>query len=190
MPGDNPETIRGYSAVNLLVIDEAARVSDGTMAAVRPMLAVSRGRMLAMSTPHGRQGWFYEASRSNEWRCTVVRATECSRITAEFLEAERAAMTAWEFAEEYLCEFTDTDETLFGLEGLQAFREASLAVPPGALFLGPPTPARELVIDATPRLRIPDTCGSPDNEGHHLWRDGGCLLCGSRMPEPVAGGVS
>src|SRR5262249_46209279 len=57
------ETIRGYSGVNLLLIDEAARVPDALYRSVRPMLAVSQGRLVALSTPYGKRGWFYE-----EWR--------------------------------------------------------------------------------------------------------------------------
>src|SRR5262249_48605300 len=44
------ETIRGYSHVSLLVIDEAARVPDDLYRAVRPMLAVSNGRLICLST--------------------------------------------------------------------------------------------------------------------------------------------
>src|SRR4051812_245616 len=36
-------TVRGFSGVALLIIDEAARVADALYGAVRPMLAVSRG---------------------------------------------------------------------------------------------------------------------------------------------------
>jgi hypothetical protein len=53
--------VRVYSSVALLVIDEASRVGDGLYRAMRPMLAVSRGRLLALSTPFGKRGWFYEA---------------------------------------------------------------------------------------------------------------------------------
>ncbi len=56
------ETIRSFSGVSLLIIDEAARVPEEMYRAVRPMLAVSRGRLLALSTPFGRRGWFY-----HEW---------------------------------------------------------------------------------------------------------------------------
>src|SRR6185437_7326899 len=52
--------IRGYSGVRLLVIDEAARVSDDLYRAVRPMLAVSQGRLIAMSTPFGKRGFFHD----------------------------------------------------------------------------------------------------------------------------------
>src|SRR5262245_5269437 len=64
LPGDE-QTIRGYSGVGLLVIDEAARVADSLYCAVRPMLAVSQGRLVALSTPFGKRGWFYQ-----EWHGT------------------------------------------------------------------------------------------------------------------------
>src|SRR5438105_1213484 len=54
------ETIRGYSNVSLLIIDEAARVFEDLYRAVRPMLAVSEGRMIVLSTPYGKQGFFYD----------------------------------------------------------------------------------------------------------------------------------
>src|SRR4051794_7110581 len=62
------DTIRGYSAVSLIVIDEAARVPDELYFALRPMLALSDGRLLALSTPNGQRGWFYNAwSSDHSW---------------------------------------------------------------------------------------------------------------------------
>ncbi len=46
-------TIRSYSAVRLLLVDEASRVDDDTIAAVRPMLAVSGGQLIALSDARG-----------------------------------------------------------------------------------------------------------------------------------------
>jgi hypothetical protein len=127
-----PVTIRGYAACRLLVVDEAAFVGDDTMAAVRPMLSVSHGRMLAMSTPYGRRGWFYEASRSNEWRVTTVRAEECPRIPPEFLEAERRALGEWRYRQEYMCEFTDILGRMFSSDDIAAvFGPAQLVSCPG-----------------------------------------------------------
>src|SRR5919199_2795780 len=54
-------TVRGYSGAALLVIDEASRVADSLYCAVRPMLAVSGGRLVALSTPYAKQGWFFQA---------------------------------------------------------------------------------------------------------------------------------
>jgi hypothetical protein len=60
LPG-NPDTLVGYSSVHRLILDEAARIPDATYYALRPMLARSGGTILAISTPFGQRGWFYEA---------------------------------------------------------------------------------------------------------------------------------
>ena len=54
LPG-REETIRSYSGVRLLILDEASRVPDDLYRAVRPMLAVSHGRLVALSTPFGQR---------------------------------------------------------------------------------------------------------------------------------------
>src|SRR5262245_50194801 len=58
LPG-REATIRSFSGVTLLLIDEAARVPDDLYRSVRPMLAVSRGRLVCLSTPFGKRGFFY-----------------------------------------------------------------------------------------------------------------------------------
>jgi len=55
LPG-NEKTIRGYSGVSLLIIDEASQVLDSTYFSVRPMMAVSEGKVFAIGTPHGKRG--------------------------------------------------------------------------------------------------------------------------------------
>ena len=87
-------TLRGFSAVSLLIIDEASRVDDGVYKALRPMLAVGNGDLWLLSTPFGKRGFFYEnwAGGSEDWARTAVPATECSRISGEFLEQERRQM--------------------------------------------------------------------------------------------------
>ena len=67
LPGTEA-TIRAFSAVKLLVVDEAARVPDSLMAGIRPMLAVSSGSLIALSSAWAKQGWFYESwSGAGEW---------------------------------------------------------------------------------------------------------------------------
>ena len=57
LPG-RPSTIRGYAAA-LVLIDEAGYVDDRLYEALRPMLAATKGDLWMMSTPNGRQGFFY-----------------------------------------------------------------------------------------------------------------------------------
>jgi hypothetical protein len=112
LPG-KAELIRGYAA-DLLVLDESAWVPDSLYQSVRPMLAVSHGRLIALSTPYGKRGWFYSAWVGNEpWHRTKVSAKEVPRITAEFLEEERRSLPANVFRAEYSCEFCDTVDAVF-----------------------------------------------------------------------------
>jgi hypothetical protein len=117
LPGAE-QTIRGFSAVSLLLADEAARIADETIAACRPMLAVSGGRLVAMSTPWGQRGWFWEAWErgGDDWQRFMVPASVCPRISAEFLQAERRAMSPLRYRSEYCCEFVDTEDQLFASE--------------------------------------------------------------------------
>jgi hypothetical protein len=124
LPGKE-DTIRGYSGVRLLAIDEAARVANALYYSVRPMLSVSGGRLLALSTPFGTRGFFYEAWRSDApWERYEIPATMCPRIPAAFLEEEREEIGAWWFDQEYLCAFLDAQSAAFRREDIdRAFAE-------------------------------------------------------------------
>ena len=115
LPGSEA-TIRGFSAVSLLLVDEASRVSDEMYLAIRPMLAVSAGALWLMSTPFGKRGFFYkEWERGGaKWMRVRVPANECPRISRRFLEEEREVMGERWFRQEYLCEFADQASGVFG----------------------------------------------------------------------------
>jgi hypothetical protein len=118
---ENEKTIRGYSGARLLIVDEAARVRDPLYYSVRPMLAVSKGRMLAMSTPFGRQGWFYtEWVSERAWHRTRITADQCPRISREFLAEERASLGERWYRQEYDCSFEDIIGAVFSAEEIAA----------------------------------------------------------------------
>ena len=122
LPG-REQYLRGYSAVSLLIIDEAARVDDELYTAMRPMLAVSDGDVWMMSTPFGRRGFFWRVWDHGEgetWLRLRVPATECPRISAAFLARERMAQGERKFRQEYLCEFVQPDDALFNEEVLRS----------------------------------------------------------------------
>jgi hypothetical protein len=116
------ETVRGYSGVSLLIIDEAARVPDALYYSVRPMLAVSRGLLVALSTPFGRRGWFHAewTNASAPWERVRVPASECPRISPEFLAEERAALGDHWYSQEYELEFRDVVDSLYRQEDIDA----------------------------------------------------------------------
>jgi hypothetical protein len=113
LPGSE-RTVRGLAAVDLIILDEAARVEDALLAAIRPMMATSGGRLFALTTPAGRQGWFYEQwLHGVGWHRVQVKSTECSRITPEFLEEERRTLGPMIFSQEYECVFHDATTAVF-----------------------------------------------------------------------------
>jgi hypothetical protein len=116
LPGSE-RTIRGFSGAGLLLIDEASRVDDALYHAVRPMLAVSGGSLMMLSTPYGKRGIFYEEwTGGHGWDRYEVPARECPRISEEFLEEERRALPAWVYRQEYECSFEETEDAVFTAE--------------------------------------------------------------------------
>ena len=65
LPGSE-KTVRGFSGTSLLILDEAARVDDELYYAVRPMLAVSGGALMLLSTPFGKRGIFHQELTGGE----------------------------------------------------------------------------------------------------------------------------
>ncbi len=108
-------TIRGFSGASLIIGDEAARISDALYFAVRPMLAVSGGKLILMSTPFGKRGFFFHewTEGGPSWERIKIAAQDCSRITKEFIEEERGAMPEMFFRAEYCCEFTESIDSVF-----------------------------------------------------------------------------
>ncbi len=132
LPGSEA-SIRSFSDVDLLLIDEAARVPDEVYYSMRPVLAVSGGRLVALSTPFGTRGWWFEAWRGgqganfgfdDDWQRWRIPAEKCPRITPEFLEEERRTLGKWWFTQEYGCEFLDAQTAAFSSQDIErAFAE-------------------------------------------------------------------
>ena len=114
LPGKE-STIRGFSSVSMLLIDEAAQVTDELYKAIRPMRVVSNGGIWMMSTPFGRRGFFWEtwSAGGSEWTRIKVPATDCPRIAPEVLAKEKAALGDRQYRQEYMCEFISDNHALF-----------------------------------------------------------------------------
>jgi len=121
----HPDHARGFSA-HLLIIDEAARVSDDVFSAVTPLIAATQGHLWLLSTPRGKRGFFYRESIQKdspayEWhRLTAPAAGPhgSGRLPAPFLAAEKKRKTAQQFAEEYLCDFTTAERNVFSEDSI------------------------------------------------------------------------
>jgi len=120
LPGKE-STVRGFSGVSLLIVDEASRVPDELYQAVRPMLAVSGGDILLLSTPFGKRGFFHHEWTEGglAWHRTKITAAMCPRIPKDWLEQERKTIGDWWYRQEYMCDFVETDSQVFSYEDIQ-----------------------------------------------------------------------
>ncbi len=142
LPG-NETTIRGFSSVALLLIDEASRVPDSLYHAVRPMTVANPGSAIwLLSTPNGQQGFFYEewTEGGDSWARIQVPATECPRISPAALDDERLRLPEDTFNQEYMCQFTRADDSYFDRQAIEdAFKPRDEH---GQLFGGSLVPAQ------------------------------------------------
>lgn len=130
LPG-SPTNIVGFSAVSLLIVDEAALVSDFLYRVLRPMLAVADGDLWLLSSAWWQEGFFYESwtseklttqpgSKPDHWQRFRVTAAECPRLSPAFLDEERTVQGEQAFAQQYNCEFQPPEGALVSRELLEA----------------------------------------------------------------------
>lgn len=127
LPGSEA-TIRGEDAVDLALIDEASRVPDDLYRAVRPMLAITNGAVIALTTPFGKRGWFWEEwiEGGDGWHRVKVTADQITRISPAFLAKERRSLGEQWFNQEYFCEFLDREWQLFSTDLVLAAADPDL----------------------------------------------------------------
>jgi hypothetical protein len=127
LPGTE-QTVRGFSSVGLLVVDEAATCEDALFFSIKPMLAISKGRIILLSTPRGKRGFFFDVwtSPGADWNRTRITARECPRISEQWLERERQAMPDFWFRQEFLCEFAETIDSVFSYDDIQSALDSSI----------------------------------------------------------------
>lgn len=108
-------SVRGYSAPDLLVLEEAAAIESEVVRASLPVLAATEnGRLLLISTPRGRRNWFAEVwfDGGDDWERFEARASACPRISRDFLDGERRIMGDKLYGQEYECDFLDDSVNL------------------------------------------------------------------------------
>ena len=104
---DSQETIRGFSAPRLIIVDEAAFASEEMFKALEPMLTVSAGTLLLMSTPNGQFGYFYDQwhNTNGPWKRLQGQLKDCPRVDWDTIEEMRQTMAPNDFAQEFECRF-------------------------------------------------------------------------------------
>jgi hypothetical protein len=121
LPGE-PDNLRGYSGPQLVLLDEAAYLDEGVMEAVLPMLAVSDGRLVLLSSPNGSRGYFYRAwtGQEGDWHRIKATADDCPRISSEYLAKMRKRLPEFKFMQEFYGVFADGENQLFATDLIDA----------------------------------------------------------------------
>lgn len=146
---DKEGSVRGYSGVNLLIIDEASWVSDDLFGAVSPMITRSRGDLYLLSSPHGKRGFFFNEwyKGSDKWKRYQITAPikylyesiksqlkpppedaivgECWHLEEDFIKGELKSMPLRHCLQEYFCEFVETEDQVFSHDLIQSMLDDS-----------------------------------------------------------------
>lgn len=107
--------IRGYT-VDLLIADEAAFIPRAVYDAMTPSIStrIEEGaRIILLSTPFGRENYFFECFDNDTFTKFHVSSEECPRQDKDFLAAEKKRMSKIAYAQEYLGEFADSQMQWF-----------------------------------------------------------------------------
>jgi hypothetical protein len=120
LPGSERTNV-AYTA-DLLVIDEASRTPSELLEAVLPTTVVTEGMTIALSSPKGARGWFYDLWSLKDvdelWERYKITADECPRISQEQIEAERMMRGEHHVLQEYYCSFLHDETAFFKQEDL------------------------------------------------------------------------
>ena len=137
IPGE-PDTVRGFPGVTLLCCDEAARIPDPFYAATFPMVSVSKGTAILMSTPAGACGYFWKIWTDPEagqgWTRHAITWRECPRIDPLWIAQERREKGDRYIQAEFEGQFLNLEGGLFLAGDIQWALEAGADLKP--LFPG------------------------------------------------------
>lgn len=126
--GNTGDAVRGFTGT-LLIADEAAFMPEPLWLAAKPTLLTTGGDIILISTPHGKQGYFYECfqNKNENFKVFHINTEEviekrevCDSWTItqrekaiSFLEMEKKEMSAMQYAQEYLGQFVDEFKQFF-----------------------------------------------------------------------------
>ncbi len=115
LPGTQ-KTVRGFTAPDLIFIDEASEAADELFTALFPMFTSNpSGRLILGSTPKGQRGFFHRlwTTGGPEWLKIMKKASENPRLDPAILVEARRTLPEWEYRQEYQCEFVQAEDQYF-----------------------------------------------------------------------------
>ena len=144
-------TIRGYAA-NLIIVDEAAHFPDDKIfyEAIKPMLIRTHGKLVLLSTPLGKRGFFYKSfekwrdkSKCKSFHYPAITSDGkpiCPDMSLADLEREKEAMDEITYRQEYEAEFVDESNAYFPYElilpNIKSYSLSSVGQPGHEYFVG------------------------------------------------------
>ncbi len=113
------ESLRGFTCTGVLVIDEAAYISDSVFASVLAWTNVHQPPVIICSTPNFKQGFFYDYYMKGRLDNNIICYDWNKYDTSELLPTERLEMyrqtlSKYIFKTDYLGEFLDLEGSVFG----------------------------------------------------------------------------
>ena len=119
---DDPDSARGFQ-YGFAVVDEAAKVAKLEQAlqyTILPTLLIPQGHLLLLSTPRGRDYWYYLCNRHHEdpnWSHMVAATGDNPYVNPDDIEGMKRDMTPRAFKQEVMAEFLDNSGGVFrGIE--------------------------------------------------------------------------
>lgn len=122
---DSPNSIRGFTVSGILVMDECAFFpdtlvdgSDPWSSVIMPITKARKPKVLAISTPKGKRGFWYNmylkaVEGEKGYREITATIYDDSLVTPEEIEDIKKTVSPLAFKEEFLVEFLDSSLTFF-----------------------------------------------------------------------------
>jgi phage terminase large subunit-like protein len=115
---DDPDSARGFQ-YGFAVVDEAAKVAKLEQAlqyTILPTLLIPQGHLLLLSTPRGRDYWYYLCNRHHEdpnWSHMVAATGDNPYVNPDDIEGMKRDRTPRAFKQEVMAEFLDNEGAVF-----------------------------------------------------------------------------
>mgnify|MGYP000486370830 CR=1 FL=1 len=110
----------------MVICDEAAFMPEEVITQILlPMLSTTDGYAVLLSTPWGRDHFFYRAFMNPKYSVYKVKSSECPLIKPEFLEEMRGNMTREAYLREYEAEFAEALNSYFPQDLIRRCVEAA-----------------------------------------------------------------
>lgn len=129
VPGGSHDSLRGLT-INLVLVDEAAFVSDELFVVIYPTILTTKGRVVLISTPNFSSGEFFRAATSETSEYTKFHLTHKDAVFADgtrlvddeelLREANRyGGVDSPKYRREFLAEFAQAEGAFFDLEAVE-----------------------------------------------------------------------